>query len=175
MQKKEKIFIASLIGFLLIWLTFQSVIYFPELYLRDNILISEEMEPPGDLDADLDMSHQHFVYINIHQESGTYDIEFEVRLDNETFNRIRFYQSGNEGGDGISQFIIPIDEESTGEFEIIVIKSVGVRSVEYKIFIDPTNFFIFFRYDLGKWLPLGFMIMFVAFFIYICLKTEKKR
>ena len=177
MRTKEKIFIASLIAFLFIFVTYQFVAFNPELFLKESSLISEEMEPPGDLDADLDMAYQHILFVEIQHQNSNFDIEIKLILDNETFHIISLLAASGEyeSGSVTTSVIIPIDEESSGEFEIIVIKSEGVISVEYNIFRDPPKFFMFFFYDLGKFFPYIFLILFVAFFIYICLKMEKKR
>ncbi|MHA1701486.1 MAG: hypothetical protein ACTSWK_04375 [Promethearchaeota archaeon] len=177
MQKKEKIFFISIIGFLLIFLTYLYVTLNPDLIFRDNTFISKEMEPPGDLDVILDKAHQYILRIEIQHISGTYDSEFELKLDNETFNILRFYaaSSGGRGGSAIQQLIIPTDDEITGEFEIIVKKSEGVRSVEYKIFIDPSEFYIFFYFELGKFLPYFFIITIFAILSFFFIYSKKKR
>ena len=176
MKKKKAIIFILIMGFLFVWMAFLFVTYSPDSVLGDNTLISEEMEPPDNLSINLDRAHLHIVRIEIQHNASNYDIEFEVKLDNEIFERIKFYQSTEENieGDAIAQSIVPIDEGSTGKFEIIVTKSVGIRSVEYKIYKDPSNFYMFFYYDLGKFLPLGFVILVLGSICYVYLQGDNK-
>ena len=177
MEIRKKIFYASIIGYMLIFCTYMFVAMNPEIILGGKVHTTKEMDPPGNLNVSLDSTHQYVVEIKITYGSSGYDIEFELKLDNSTFETITFSGVPEASRSGISekQCFIPIDEESIGEFEIIVKNTSNVESVKYTIFIDPPKAYLIFYNYFVYLIPIGFIIMMLVVGINTFLNYKKNQ
>jgi hypothetical protein len=159
----KKIVIGFIIGYIILAIPFFLLVFYPDLIYKDKIFISQEEEPPRNLNANLDPNHDYYLSIRVHY--GRYhEIKIELKLDNSTFDNLTSI-GRRKTGMSMLNCEIPIENGSTGFLEIIVLETDSVNSVEYNIFMDIPKSYIFFYDYFFIIIPSSFSLLTIIYAI----------
>jgi hypothetical protein len=116
---------------------------FPQIYIKNKLLVSETFEPPENFELQLNPSHGYFVEVAMQRTIFPCDLELNLKLDGSPFIKFHFIRTrSSRGSSGLNSLysLIPVDFDAGGFFEIEVINSVEIVYVVYKIYQDvPEN------------------------------------
>ena len=168
MQLRQKFLIIFIILDIILISFVLSFAAAPQIYLKNKLFVSETLKPPANFELQLNSGHNYLLEFKVYQYSysNTYDIVLDLKLENSTFDTIHLIpltKYPRKGSLGPFYIVIPVSSVTGGFFEIIVVNSEEIESVEYKIYQDVPDFLTKLD-DNGE----GFAFFFVVILI-ICL------
>ena len=166
MQFKRKLFIAFFVLDILLVAISIGLAFFPEIYIQNNLVVSESFEPPEDFAVQLNPNHEYFLKVTCYFRSNksATSIELNLMLNNSTYKIWRVYESNQyDGGIGLFSYkgIIPMNPEYGGLLEIVVLDSSSIYRLKYAVFQDVPEKFVYLIEKSGG-LPFLFMLILVV-------------